>query len=73
MRPSSPRSIESSSKFSSANYDLTREQEIVVKQRIKDILYSVKEEKQHIENIMFQNEANIKRFTAEYEAMVRQL
>lgn len=42
-----------------------------VKERIKEILYSIKDERQHIENRLYENDVEINRLRKDYELLVR--
>jgi hypothetical protein len=42
-----------------------------IKEKIKEILYSIKEERQHIENRLFENDVEINRLRKDYELLVR--
>lgn len=42
-----------------------------VKEKIKEILYSIKDERQHIENRLYENDVEINRLRKDYELLVR--
>lgn len=42
-----------------------------VKEKIKEILYSIKDERQHIENRLFENDVEINRLRKDYELLVK--
>lgn len=41
-----------------------------VKDKIKEILYSIKDERQHIENRLYENDVEINRLRRDYELLV---
>lgn len=55
---------------SSAKGKASQETAHHVKEKIKEILYSIKEERQHIENRLYENDIEIDKLRKDYELLV---